>query len=65
MFDSFKDNIAIEFDKALTKLEHCEFVCDTEISPEDDCDAVTFWLNVRSLKFAMGSLKYDNLSMLA
>ena len=60
-----EDNIAIEFDKALTKLEHREFVCDTEISPEDDCDAITFWLKVRSLKSAMGSLKYENLSMLA
>ena len=60
-----KDNLAIEFDKALTKLEHHEFICDTEISSEDDCDAVTFWLNVHSLKSAMGSLKYDNLSTLA
>ena len=46
VFDLIEDNIAIEFDKALTKLQHREFVCDTEISPEDDCDAITFWLKV-------------------
>lgn len=43
VFDTIKENVAIEFDKALTKPEHCEFVCDTKISPEDDCDAITFW----------------------
>ena len=62
VFDTIEENIAIEFDKALTKLEHREFVCDTEICPEDDCDA---WLKVHSLKSAMGSLKYENLSILA
>ena len=65
VFDTIEENIAIEFDKALTKLEHREFVCDTEICPEDDCDALTFWLKVHSLKSAMGSLKYENLSILA
>ena len=46
VFDTIEENIAIEFDKALTKLEHCEFVCDTEICPEDDCEALTFRLKV-------------------
>ena len=59
------ENIAIEFDKALTKLEHHEFVCDTEICPENDGDVITFRLKVHSLKSAMGSLKYENLSILA
>ena len=65
VFDAIEDNIAIEFDKALTKLEHREFVCDTEVCPEGDCEAVTFWLKVGDFKSAMGSLKYENLSMLA
>jgi hypothetical protein len=37
---TIEDNIAVEFDEALTQLECHEFVCDTEISPEDDCDAI-------------------------
>ena len=65
VFDTIEENIAIEFDKALTKLEHPEFVCDTEVCPEDDCDAVSFWFKVHSLKSAMGSLKYENQSTLA
>ena len=65
MFDLIEEKFSLEFDKALTKLEHREFVCDNEICPEENCDAASFWLKLHTLKSPMGSLKYVNLSTLA
>ena len=64
-FDLIEDNIPVVFNKAVTKLEHREFVTDTDIDPEVDCDAVKFWLKVCSMKSPMGELKYENLATLA
>lgn len=65
VFDLIEENIPIDFDKALTKLEHREFVCDSEVSTSDAVDAISFWKTIGSLKSTMGSLKYENLSSLA
>ena len=65
VFDLIEEKFSLEFDKALTKLEHREFVCDDEICPEENCDAASFWLKVHTLKSPMGSLKYVHLSTLA
>ena len=64
-FDLIEDNIPVVFNKAVTKFEHREFVTDTDIDPEVDCDAVKFWLKVCSMKSPMGELKYENLATLA
>ena len=65
IFDQIEENFPIEFDKTLTKLEHREFVCDGEVSPNDTVDAISFWMKIGLLKSPMGALKYENLSSLA
>ena len=40
-------------------------MCDGQICHEENCDAASFWLKVRSQKSPMGSPKYANLSALA
>jgi hypothetical protein len=63
VFDLIEEKFSLDFDKALTKLEHREFVCDDQICHEENCDAASFWLKVRSQKSLMGSPKYANLSL--
>ena len=60
-----EENFSLDFDKARTKLEHREFVCDDNLYPEENCDATSFWLKVHSQISPMGSPKYTNLSALA
>ena len=65
VFDLIEEKFSIEFDKALTKLKHREFVCDDKICPEENCDATSFLLKVSNQKSPMVSPKYANLSALA
>ena len=65
VFDLIEEQFSLDFDKALTKLEHSEFVCDDQICPKENCDAASFWLKVQSQISPMGSPKYANLSTLA
>ena len=63
VFDLIEEKFSLDFDKALTKLEHREFVCDDQICHKENCDAASFWLKVCSQKSLMGSPKYANLSL--
>ena len=47
------EKILIEFDKALTTLEHHAFVYDDEFCHTENCDAASFWLKVHNLKSPM------------
>lgn len=57
VFDVIEENFPIDFNKAIIKLEHREFVCDGEVCPNDTIDAISFWVEVSNLKSPMGSLK--------
>ena len=64
-FNLIEQNFSITFDKAAVKLEHREFVLDTDVKPDDYSDAVAFWVNIAHLRSPMGELKYANLALLA
>ena len=64
-FDLIEQNFSVTFDKAAVKLEHREFMLDTDIKPDGYSDAVAFWQNVAHLQSPMGELKYANLALLA
>ena len=65
MFDQIADNIPIEYDKQVIKLEHREFVTDVDVAAVMDENAIKFWLNILHLKSPMGEPKYENLATLA
>ena len=43
----------------------CEFILDSDVLPEEECDAINFWLNISHVHSPMGELKYHNLGTLA
>ena len=64
-FDAIEEKFPIAFEKATVKLEHREFMLDSEEQPEENEDAVNFWLKISHLKSPMGEHKYHNLAFLA
>ena len=64
-FDLIEQTIPIVFDKMTVKLEHREFVLDTEVHAGESEDAVEFWIRVSHMSSPMGELKYHNLASLA
>ena len=58
------DILPVIFDKAAVKIEHREFLVDSDL----DCtqsDATKFWLNIYNIKSPMGAYKYRNLATIA
>ena len=64
-FDTVEERIPIAFDKATVKLEHREFMLDGEVQPDENDNAVDFWLKISHQKSPMGEKKYCNLATLA
>ena len=64
-FDLIEQRIPVTFNKTTVKLEHCEFILDSSVLPEEECDAVNFWLKISQERSPVGELKYHNLGTLA
>ena len=64
-FDLIEQTIPIVFDKMAVKLEHREFVLDTEVHAGESEDAVEFWIRVSHTSSPMDELKYHKLASLA
>lgn len=64
-FDLIEEKIPIAFDKSAIKLEHCEFMLDGEIQPDENEDTVDFWMKIPHLRSPIGERKYHNLAALA
>ena len=63
-FDQLGDILPITFDKAAVKIEHREFVVDSDI----DCtegNATKLWVDIFHMKSPMGAHKYKDLATVA
>ena len=66
-FETISKSFAIDFNLGAVKMEFREFAVDSDLqdSNGDAYDAVSFWLRVKSMKTALGDMKYQHLSTLA
>ena len=67
-FETISKSFAIDFNLGAVKMEFREFAVDdisTHDSNGDAYDAVSFWLRVKSMKTALGHIKYQHLPTLA
>ena len=55
-FDSIEQSIPVTLNKTAVKLKCCEFILDSDVLPEEECDVVNFWLKISQVHSPMGEL---------